>query len=80
MIVGREPQSLESHIRRLEAITAGLERDDLELDDALTLFEEGIGHVREAQRLLAETDLRIERLVQEADGSPTVHPISPDDA
>jgi exodeoxyribonuclease VII small subunit len=50
----------------VEAIAAALESDRLELDEALRLFEEGIGHLREAEALLKSGELRIERLLGEA--------------
>ena len=70
-----EPEGLEARIARIEAIVARLEGDRLELDDALALFEEGVRHAREAERVLRETELRIDRLVTEADGSITVERI-----
>lgn len=57
---------LEARIARVEAIAAALESDRLELDEALRLFEEGIGHLREAEALLKSGELRIERLLGEA--------------
>ncbi|MGH7501547.1 MAG: exodeoxyribonuclease VII small subunit [Longimicrobiales bacterium] len=70
-----EPEGLEAKIARIETIVARLEGDRLELDDALALFEEGVRHARDAERVLRETELRIDRLVGEADGSVTVEPI-----
>jgi exodeoxyribonuclease VII small subunit len=70
-----EPEGLEAKIARIETIVARLEGDRLELDDALALFEEGVRHAREAERVLRETELRIDRLVEEADGSITVERI-----
>ena len=62
-------EGLESRLGKLEAIVDRLERDDLELQEALDLFEEGVGHVREANALLERTRLRVEKLVVEMDGS-----------
>lgn len=50
-------------MERLEAIAATLEREDLELEEGLRLFEEGVGLVREARRRLAEASAKVERLV-----------------
>jgi exodeoxyribonuclease VII small subunit len=72
---GKEPEGLEARIARIEAIVARLEGDRLELDDALALFEEGVRHAREAERVLRETEMRIDRLVTEAVGSITVERI-----
>jgi exodeoxyribonuclease VII small subunit len=56
---------LESRLKRLESILSALEADELDLERALQLFEEGVGHVRAAERILAETELRVEELLGE---------------
>ncbi len=58
--------SLEGRLQRLEQIMAKLEADEVALEDALELFEEGVGHVRAAEKILAETELKVEELL--ADG------------
>ena len=55
--------SLEARLKRLEEIVQALDSDDLELQKALGLFEEGIGHVKGAQALLTEAELRVEELL-----------------
>ena len=62
--------NLEARLRRLEEIVAALEADDVELEKALALFEEGVAHVREAERVLAETELKVEELLGEQLTSP----------
>jgi exodeoxyribonuclease VII small subunit len=57
------PLTLERRMERLDAIVAKLESEGLELDDALALFEEGVSHIREVERMLHDADLRIERLI-----------------
>ena len=59
---------LEARLQRLDQIVAALEREDLELDEALRLFEEGIAHVKAARDVLSTAELRIERLIQNAAG------------
>lgn len=59
---------LETRLARLETIVSALEREELELEDALALFEEGVGHLREAREVIREADLRIERLLEDAAG------------
>lgn len=62
---------LEGRLRRLDEIVSALEADDLELDRALALFEEGVGHVRKARKILAEAELKVEELVGEEEALET---------
>ncbi len=66
---------LEQRIARLEQIVAGLEREELELDQALQLFEEGIAHLRAVRGLLRAAELRVERLLEHADGTTSTEPL-----
>jgi exodeoxyribonuclease VII small subunit len=68
---------LENRLRRLEEIVRALEADDLELDKALALFEEGVSHVRGAEKLLAEAELRVEELLGE-NGDLDTRPMDPE--
>lgn len=61
---------LEERLRRLEEILAKLEAEELDLERALTLFEEGIGHVREAEKTLSAASLRVEEVLAEGVNRP----------
>lgn len=61
--------TFEQSLARLEEIVRDLERSDLDLDQALRLFEEGIGHLRTAGDSLKAVDARVQQLVEAADGS-----------
>ena len=61
--------SLQEDLRRLEEIVSALERDDLDLDKALALFEEGVSRLREARRHLGDAEVRLRQLREAADGS-----------
>ncbi len=58
-----DERPLEARLARLEEILARMEADDVPLEEALKLFEEGVTHVRDAERVLAETELRVEELL-----------------
>lgn len=60
---GDEELGLEQRIRRLEEILTRMESDEVSLEEALELFEEGVGHVRRAETILSETELRVEELL-----------------
>ncbi|MGE0160621.1 MAG: exodeoxyribonuclease VII small subunit [Gemmatimonadales bacterium] len=59
----RTELSLEARLKRLEEILARMESDQVPLEEALDLFEEGVAHVREAERVLAAAELRVEELL-----------------
>ena len=61
--------TFEQSLTRLEEIVRVLERNDLDLEEALRLFEEGIGHLRTAGAALKTVDARVQQLVEAADGS-----------
>jgi exodeoxyribonuclease VII small subunit len=61
-----EGPSLEDRLRRLEEIVGQLETQELELDRALALFEEGVAHVKAAEGALAAAELRVEELLGES--------------
>ena len=58
------PMSVEERLRRLDRIVAALDAEDVELEQSLRLFEEGIRHVRAAEQLLSAAQLRVEELIE----------------
>lgn len=61
------PPTFDASVARLEQILAELESGDRDLEDALELFEEGVGLLREASARLAGAEQRIEQLLGEGD-------------
>ena len=53
---------------RLEAIALRLEDEELDLDVALALFEEGVAELRAASAYLAKAETRLKQLTEAADG------------
>ncbi len=60
--------TFEQTLARLEQIAATLDRDDLPLEEALRLFEEGIARLREAQAALADADGKVRTLIEQSQG------------
>jgi exodeoxyribonuclease VII small subunit len=60
--------TFEENLDRLEQIASSLDRDDLSLEQALTLFEEGIAKLKAASAELAKAEGRVAKLVQRAEG------------
>jgi len=54
---------LDRRLRRIEEIVASLDSDTVDLDEALALFEEGVGHLRRAQQILQTAELKVEELI-----------------
>ncbi len=71
-----EVQNLERRLARLDAIVAELERENLELEQALALFEEGVGHLRASEQAIGAAELRIQQLLEGAGGEPLVAPMA----
>ena len=61
--------SLQEDLGRLDAIVRALEANDVDLDAALALFEEGVERLRSARERLAAAELRLRQLREAADGS-----------
>jgi len=64
----RTKKSLEDDLNRLDAIVRALETEDVDLDRALALFEEGVERLRTARERLSEAGLRLRQLREAADG------------
>ncbi len=64
-----EERSYEELQRELEEIVAKLERGDVPVDDAITLFKRGEELYRECVERLREAELRVEELVARDDGT-----------
>lgn len=62
------PPPLSDELARLEEIVRRLEAEDLELDAALTLFEEGVARLRAARERLAAAELKVQAVLEEASG------------
>ena len=65
-----EQTPLEERLKRLEEILVRLESDEVPLEDAMELFEEGVAHVRAAEKVLSASALRVEELLASGSTSP----------
>ncbi len=70
--------TLERRLDRLGEIAARLEAGELELDQALGLFEEAVGHLRAARTTLEEAELRVEEMLGRAE-APRLEPLDRQD-
>ena len=58
--------SIAQDLSRLEEIVRRLEADDVELDAALALFEEGVARLRAARDRLAAAEVKVQTVLEEA--------------
>ena len=68
----------ERSLVRLEEVVRKLESPQLSLDEAMKLFEEGVGLSRECQKQLEEAEGRVEILLKKADGKLAAEPFEPE--
>lgn len=61
--------SFEQRLRRLEEIVGELESEQIDLERALALFEEGVSCLRAATEELSKVEGRVQRLVERTDGT-----------
>ena len=59
----KNSKSIESRLSELEAILEELESGDLELDQALKKFEQGVKLSRDCQKTLEDAELKIKILM-----------------
>lgn len=60
--------SIAEELARLEEIVRRLEAEDVELDAALALFEEGVARLRAARDQLSAAELKVQAVLEEVGG------------
>ena len=71
-------KTFESSLEELERIVRELEQGELPLEKSLELFEHGVKLSRECQERLNQAERRIEVLMRDNQGRPTVKPFEPE--
>lgn len=66
---GAAEADFEQALSELEDIVRSLDRRELDLDEALSLFERGVDRLRTATARLDDAEGRVEELIQEASGA-----------
>jgi len=68
---GREPLTFAEQLDRLEEIVRRLEGQDLnvDLDEALKLFEEGVERLREARERLTAAEAQVKQVLADRAGN-----------
>jgi len=63
-----EQTSFARQLERLEEIVRRLEAEDLDLDEALKLFEEGVDRLRQARERLTVAEAKVKQVLSEHAG------------
>ena len=63
----KDTVNFESSIKKLEQIVDKLEDGDISLEDSVKSFEEGVGIVKECQKLLSAAELKVKKLLDNGD-------------
>ena len=66
------PKTFEEALEQLEDSVERLESGDMKLEDALSVFEDGVAASRVCSRLLDQTRKRVQVLADEEDGEFTL--------
>ncbi len=68
-VASNKEHSFEHAMSELEAITRKLETGNLELDEAIKLYEKGSELTKLCEKKLNSAKLKVEKIVKSADGS-----------
>ena len=74
---GKKSESFKEKMERLTRIVEGLESDDIELEEALAAFEEGVKLSKECTVSLSAAERKIEILMKEASGEAKLESFDP---
>ena len=66
---------LGDELSRLETIVRRLETEELDLDAALALFEEGVARLRRSREQLRAAELKVQQVLEDADGTLRTEPL-----
>lgn len=67
--------TFEQAMARLEEIVTALEKGDAPLEEALALFEEGTGLMKQCSQALDKAEQKVAKLYPAADGTPVEAPM-----
>lgn len=73
----KPPKTFREALQRLEAIVRQIEEGEIELEEAIERYEEGMALVAHCRKLLSDAEAKIEALHAAADGTPETEPFTP---
>jgi exodeoxyribonuclease VII small subunit len=70
-----QPVDFGAELARLEDIVRRLEGEDLDLDEALRLFEDGVERLRRAREHLSAAEVRVRQVLERRGGGLRAEPL-----
>lgn len=75
MAARKKGPDFETGLGQLEEIVKALEGGQLNLDQALRTFEQGVAVARQCQQVLRDAEQRVQQVLQSADGELSTTPL-----
>jgi exodeoxyribonuclease VII small subunit len=69
----KKPETFEAGLRRLETLVHDLENKSMDLDEAVSAFEEGKRLGDQLTKKISEAVARLETISRNPDGRPAIH-------
>jgi exodeoxyribonuclease VII small subunit len=70
--------SFEAALAELEAIVRKLESGDVPLEESIAIYERGAELRAHCDAKLRDAQLKVEKIIESADGTPRAEPLDPD--
>ena len=60
-----QSQTFEKNLEQLSAVIKKMEQQDVGLEESLKLYEQGIKLTRQCQKIIGDSELKIEKLMEQ---------------
>lgn len=64
----KDTENFEKKLKRLEEIASKLENEEVGIEEALTLFQEGMKLGNECKKILNDIELKVQKVIKDLDG------------
>lgn len=64
----KDTENFEKKLKRLEEIASKLENEEVGIEEALTLFQEGMKLGKECKKILNDIELKVQKVIKDLDG------------
>lgn len=64
----KDTENFEKKLKRLEEIASKLENEEVGIEEALTLFQEGMKLGKECKKILNDIELKVQKVIKDIDG------------